>query len=429
MTPNREPSRPRLAALLLLPLILAAWTSPRASTAAPARPQASALGMCDFSGWSRIGGFPPGFVATALAGAPGAERVYAVSQAQLPGGTHYGYSGLLAETSWSPIADFRDVPLTDALLTPQQPNVLAWSSGAAARNIFGAGSATPLTFGAIGSLQWVSALAESEGAVYAASGLPRGVFAWDGAAWSLRGAEGIPSPIFWALGAGGGRLWLGTDARGLWSSSDAGRTWTQAAGGLALQDATVTAVAVSPQDPAQLAAGLGPQVDSTRPPTSFRGLRRSGDGGQTWAPAVLEGTDYIPAIAYGRRRAGQLFVSRFGWGIASSEDGGQRWNMLLGPPQVEVHGNRFYDLLTLVPPSRPDCELLFAAGDGGVWVRNVSGSPDRRLYLPYGLQWREATGTGAGGLAAPEAAGQPTAEAVTRLRARESLTRRPLPPR
>lgn len=360
--------------------------APRPVAAAPAIPAASALSACRTRGWVRIGGLASGYVVTSLGGAASLQRVYAgfggtTPPHPVPPDRRYAYSGWLSDANWPGLGDFTDVPVSDFLATPDQPEARMWASGAGNRPVTVAHLGDPRVFSPHGGLTWVTQLATAEGRVYAASSQPKGIHRWNdaGQQWDAVGGSDIGTRAFWAFEAGGGRLWVGTDGRGPWSSADGGATWSQAESGSAVQLATVTALAIDPFNPDRVAIGLGPQVDETTPPSQSRGLRISADAGQSWSAPAFQWVDFVAGIAFSQRTRDTLFAATLGHGVYASRDGGRTWRSAT-PPGWE-HQGRIYALLTLVPPEPAGCELLFAGGHGGVWVRDI-GADEPRVYLP-----------------------------------------------
>jgi hypothetical protein len=345
---------------------------------------------CLVAGWRQVGRIPSGFIVNSLGGSAALDRVYAATAATNDPTGQKAYSGRLGDLSWSVLPDFQRIPVTDILAGAEQPPNDVWISGESQsspqieRPVYGATAASPTSFTQQGSLAWVTQLAAYGGKVYAASGRPKGIHVWNAAqqGWDLAGGSDIPTPAFWSLAAGGGRMWAGTDGAGLWVAPEGGATWAQVAGaGNSLQRATIRALAVDERDAGRvvIAAGLGPQASTTPADPGFRGLRISRDGGASWSNPNFEGVDLIPAIAFSKLHAGHMYVATFGQGVQASHDGGGTW-WSLTPPVSSA--SRTYDLMTLIPSGTSSCELLLAGGDAGVWALNVAASTMSRVFLP-----------------------------------------------
>lgn len=359
---------------------------------ARAAPAARPVDLCaggGASGWQRVDGLPTGFDVTALGGAAATGRVYAGTLD--PRTSNRMYSLGIDGSAWAPVADFIGIGVVDVLSNRTGTGVGMWASGtdgATVNGVFGATDAAPLAFTPRGSLRSVQRLVTAGGEVLAASGDPaaRGIYAWDPAraGWVVRGGNAIGTRAFWAFEAAPGRLWLGTDGAGAWTSADGGASWQAVEGGLSIQTATVTAIAVDPRNPDHVVIGLGPRVDAPATAPPYRGLRATADGGATWSAPVMTDVDYIAALTFGQAVPGRLIAAAYGVGLLLSDDGGTRWQTLPGPTPWSLHYNYFYDLQTLVPPGRTGCELLFVAGRGGVWARDIgrAGPLTERRFLP-----------------------------------------------
>ena len=388
-----------MAALIALSLVFAA---PGRETAAQS---VSPESTCGTGGWRRLAGTADASQVYALA-ATGA-RLYASGLAS--GGSFATWSMALdASDGLKPVGGALAGRRVSALLAQgDNPDWLAWAAGFGDDGVFAAAPANPLGFGQRGSLDaWPMQLMAARGQVFAAFARAdaAGVYAWDGNAWTMTGGAEIPpvstGPLaFWSSARGNGRLWLGTEARGLWSADEQTAAAWSWVGDAELRASTVTALALDPLVPARMAAGLGPSLDGR---STYLGLRRSSDGGQTWStPAFaadpLRGPEYLAALSYSRILSGTLVAAAYGHGLQVSRDGGQRWQRLLPPSDPQggnapaIHANYLSALTTALPPNRPGCELLFAGGRGGVWVRDLATLPsDAQIFLPWANQARSA---------------------------------------
>jgi hypothetical protein len=226
-------------------------------------------------------------------------------------------------------------------------------------------------------------LAATNGGVFVAVSKPddRGVYRWDEALgdWVRLGGATIETVVFHALEAGpDGALWLATDSRGLWRSGDNGSTWLTSSGSA---DWTVWSVAASPDDPNVVLAGLGPPDGAAGVGGYAAGMRRTASGGLSWvdaSPRLLADTagETVTAVAFSRRVAGLAFASGWKSGLFVSRDGGSTW-LPYGTP---VDQQRYFAALLLLDVTA-SCELLYAAGSDGLWVRNLAEAP-HAVYVP-----------------------------------------------
>lgn len=397
--------RPILAsalALLLLPVLLS--TLDGTPAAAQSESPVSACGRG--AAWQRVAG--PGNRSVLYQLAASDERVFVSGLTDSSGEQYATWTGRLDAGSLLQVGDPpTGQQVTDLLVTPGLTTTLAWASGFGNKPIYGAPPSSPLSFSARGGFDaWPMQLMQARDQVFIAAARPgaEGVYRWDGSDWQLAGGQEI-TPVstapmgFWASARGGGRFWLGTERRGLWTADESTASGWEWMGDAELRASTVTAIAIDPRDPARLLAGLGPNQDGQ---TSYRGLRRSTDGGANWSRPVfasdpVRGPGYIAALVYSRLHAGLIIAAPYGHGLHLSPDGGISWQRMVQPPDFalkisddpllfEGHGGYFMDLVSLLPPSQPGCELLFAAGRGGLWVRDIAGLPDWQAYIPYANQ-------------------------------------------
>ncbi len=140
-------------------------------------------------------------------------------------------------------------------------------------------------------------------------------------------------------------------------------------------------IALDPSNPATVWVGTG-ENNSSRSSYGGLGLFRSRDGGASWEPAGLAGTDRIGRILVDPRDGNRVYVAALGKlytpggqrGIYRTDDGGKSWNLVL--PGDDQTG--FVDLV--MDPSDPD--TLYAAS----WERMrrpwnfVEGGPGSGIY-------------------------------------------------
>jgi photosystem II stability/assembly factor-like uncharacterized protein len=219
------------------------------------------------------------------------------------------------------------------------------------------------------------------------SGIDARLFA--GIAWRPIGPNRPGAVTAIAAPATSATTWIaGTREGGLWRTVDAGRTWS-----VALDVASIGAVAIAPGDPSIIYAGTGdPSPDGAR----GDGLYASTDTGRSWTQMGLASSRAISAIAIDPVDAHRVFVAAQGdaygpggeRGIFRSLDGGRTFTRVLaaGPNTdgVEVvldPGNPQTVYATLLErhvragssgfTAGPDTGM-FASTDGGTTWRPIS---------------------------------------------------------
>ncbi len=131
-----------------------------------------------------------------------------------------------------------------------------------------------------------------------------------GATWTLL-SDAVPSSTFnLAVGESAQTLYAAAGEEGLWASRNAGETWSRLPEG---PDAGAVAVVYSSENSRLYVSTLGDQA----------GLYWSGDGGQTWTFAGLNGT--IMAIAVSPLEPDHIVVVNDVGEVYASRDGGASW--------------------------------------------------------------------------------------------------------
>lgn len=421
------------------PIVAAAVAVVAAAGLAAGRPTAASaaalapLAACDRAGWQRIA-LPPAIAAQSLAVDAAVERrrlyaaMYRVDGAVGPN-DHAVWAIGLDALGFAPLTGF-DAATKAVRAIAVRPDSGALAAGLAAGGVVHA--AADGTLGAIGLDRRLTTAVEAAPATTfagatdlvtdAAAGLEAGHAAvWrqqaDGA-WLPLAAAADPfgSGYFWDLTIDGtGRLWAAKDGDGLWTlagaATDTPGAWTPASD-IELRNRTVQAIEVDPVDPSLVYAGLRSSV--TKPGTDVAGrygLRLSRDGGASWTgyrpPAVTQdeiratyGVTYtpfrdwaVPSVAVGPA-GGWVFASVWGLGLFASRDAGDHWHRLSLPAAGIDPSVRIAPYLDAVATARVDgaCDLVFATGKAGLFVRSVAdvaAEMARAIYLPttIGAPW------------------------------------------
>jgi photosystem II stability/assembly factor-like uncharacterized protein len=209
--------------------------------------------------------------------------------------------------------------------------------------------------------------------LYAAVGHRGDVFASTdgGGSWTRVGSYGLAGYIArLAVASNNGNvLFVAEDVRGLYRSLDGGASWVPLSGELPTDDnGTVNAqsVAIDPADPGVVYVGTGWGSFSAY------GVWKSTDGGETWAAANRGMLDYgITALAVHPSDSQVIYAGGNGSELWKSADGGQSWRELTeklpvdGGPQQPIRD-------IVIDAAAPDRMVLLheragplASGDGG----------------------------------------------------------------
>ncbi len=166
-----------------------------------------------------------------------------------------------------------------------------------------------------------------------------------------------------------GKLWAAS--WGLWGggviavSADRGKTWERRDKGL--EDFSVRAIAIDPNDPQYVLAG------------GLSGVYRSFDSGKSWKK--LSEHENVESLAIDPRTRDRIYVGtwRQGW---RSDDGGANW--------THIHNGMVLDtdmFAITINPARPDniwvstCGWVYSTDNrGDLWTRYRDGFKNRRIH-------------------------------------------------
>ncbi len=166
-----------------------------------------------------------------------------------------------------------------------------------------------------------------------------------------------------------GRLWVA--AWGLWGggaiavSSDGGKTWTRRDAGL--EDFSVRAIAVDPNDPSFVIAG------------GLTGVHRSTDAGKTWEK--ISDQINVESLAIDPRTNERIYVGtwRQGW---RTDDGGKSWKHIANGMVLDTDMFSIY-----IDPANADNVWVATCGwvynsknTGDLWTRFKDGFDNRRIH-------------------------------------------------
>jgi len=216
---------------------------------------------------------------------------------------------------WSPVdSGLPNQRLVSVAMDPRNPKTLyvVGALGAVAKSTDGGGS-----WAVVGSLRGQGLLVDPQdsGVLYAAT--DRGVekSTDDSGSWSvvLSRAQVVPMWLAVTPVAGGpSTVYAGGDWRGILKSSDGGATWARATSGLIVS--SIDSLAIDPQNGQTLYAGL-----------NAAGLFKTTDGAASWSPAPSLSSFF--AVAFDPRNEGTVYAWD-GSGLRKSVDGGQSWALI-----------------------------------------------------------------------------------------------------
>lgn len=181
-----------------------------------------------------------------------------------------------------------------------------------------------------------------------------------GQTWEVRSLEGEVDFHAMTVG-GGGEVVYGWD-RALYRSTDEGHTWEQVDAPLLAQAEGAAALAGHPEDPDEVWAG------------TQTGLLRSGDGGQSWDPA-LQGAP-VTAVRLDPGDPDRVLAYSLADGLMESTDGGEEWTELGWTLEDDAVGH-----LT-IHPDNPD--LVYAGTHGEGVYRSEDGGESWEALAEHG---------------------------------------------
>ena len=192
--------------------------------------------------------------------------------------------------------------------------------------------------------------------------------------------QGISNGFFHAVSylAGSGTLFAGGDHHGLWRSTDLGETWEIVFPG----PANWSIYDIAPQSDLHYAGQVMYAATAD-------GVYRSNDGGDSWAPAGLSGTQ-VSSVAFDPSDPDNAWAGTASSGVHYTTDGGGTWTPGSGfpfalYPSIELIENGSGDIRVLVS-FQQNGEGVYYSDDGGVnyTAAAVPGSYHPDLSARYG---------------------------------------------
>ncbi len=191
------------------------------------------------------------------------------------------------------------------------------------------------------------------------------------------------------------RFYFGAVNGGVWQSDDAGRTWRPIFDKAGI--GSIGAIAISPSAPDVMYVGTG-EADMRSDIAQGMGMFRSADGGKSWQPIGLAGTQQIGKILVDPHDPDDVLVAALGHpygpnperGVFRSTDGGKSWrrtlflnddtgaiDLVFEPDNPKIVYAALWQTRrppwNVYPPSNGPGSGLYRSDDGGTTWRHVTG--------------------------------------------------------